>query len=59
MKFLLAEDDVKVGKHVQQALQAEGHAVDWAKDGEEGLWMAQNNAYDAIVLDIMLPQRDG
>jgi two-component system copper resistance phosphate regulon response regulator CusR len=59
MRILLAEDDLKVGKHVQQALQAEGYAIDWAKDGEEALWMAQNNPYDAVVLDVMLPQRDG
>jgi len=59
MKFLLAEDDLKVGKHVQQALQAEGHAVDWAKDGEEALWLAQNHPFDVLVLDVMMPERDG
>ncbi len=59
MRLLLAEDDVKVGKHVQQALKAEGYVIDWAKDGEEALWMAKNSQYDALILDIMLPQRDG
>src|ERR1700678_831396 len=59
MRLLLAEDDVKVGKHVQQALKADGYAVDWAKDGEESLWMAKNYTFDALILDVMLPQRDG
>jgi DNA-binding response OmpR family regulator len=36
-----------------------GYAVDLAADGEDGLWMAESNPYDAIVLDIMLPKRDG
>ncbi len=38
---------------------AEGHVVEVANDGEQGLWMAQNNSFDAIVLDIMLPKRNG
>ncbi len=59
MRVLLAEDDVKVAKHVRQALTGEGYAVDAAGDGDEALWLAENNAYDAIVLDAMMPQRDG
>lgn len=59
MRVLLAEDDVKVAKHVRQALAGEGYAVDAARDGDEALWLAENNAYDAIVLDAMMPQRDG
>lgn len=59
MRILLAEDDAKVAKHVRQALAAEGYAVDAADDGEEALWLASTNLYDAIVLDVMMPQRDG
>ena len=40
-------------------MMAEGHLVEVANDGEQGLWMAQNNSFDAIVLDIMLPKRNG
>ncbi len=59
MRILLADDDLKIGKHVRQALVAEGYAVDFAQDGEEALWLAENNPYDALVLDVMMPQRDG
>ena len=59
MKILFAEDDRKVGKHVKDALTAEGYAVDWVDDGHEALWLAENYHFDLIVLDIMLPDRDG
>ena len=59
MRILLGEDDQKLGKHIEQALKAEGYAVDWALDGEEALWLAENYSFDVIVLDIMMPQRDG
>lgn len=59
MKILFAEDDRKVGKHVNDALVAEGYTVDWVKDGHEALWLAENYHFDLIVLDIMLPERDG
>jgi len=59
MKILFAEDDRKVGKHVKDALTAEGYTADWAQDGQEALWLAENYHYDLIVLDIMLPERDG
>ena len=59
MKILFAEDDRKVGKHVKDALTAEGYAVDWVDDGHEALWLAENYHFDLIVLDIMLPERDG
>ena len=59
MRILLAEDDPKLGEHVKQALTAEGYAVDWALDGEESSWLAENYSFDVMVLDIMLPQRDG
>jgi len=59
MRILFAEDDEKVGKHVKDALTAEGYAVDWAKDGQEALWLAEHYSFDLMVLDIMLPGRDG
>jgi two-component system copper resistance phosphate regulon response regulator CusR len=59
MKILFAEDDRKVGKHVKEALAAEGYTVNWVEDGQEALWLAENYHFDLIVLDIMLPERDG
>ncbi len=59
MRVLLAEDDAKVAKHLRQALVSEGYAVDAAQDGDEALWLAENKPYDAIVLDVMMPLKDG
>jgi len=59
MRVLLADDDTRVGKHVRQALTAEGYAVDYAQDGDEAFWLAENNSYDAIILDVMMPLREG
>ena len=59
MKVLVVEDDPKMAALVRRGLTANGNATDIAPDGEEALWMARAHAYDAIVLDIMLPGRDG
>ena len=59
MRILLAEDQVKVAQHVRQGLVAEGYAVDLALDGEEALWLAETQSYDALVLDVMMPGKDG
>ena len=59
MKLLLVEDDAKVAAAVSRGLRAEGYAVETAADGVDGLWMATQGAYDLIVLDIMLPGRNG
>ena len=59
MRVLVADDDVRIGKHISQALIAEGYAVDYAQDGDEALWLAENNKYDALILDVMMPIRDG
>jgi len=59
MRILLAEDVVKVADHVRQGLMAEGYAVDMAMDGDEAVWLAENHAYDALVLDVMMPGKDG
>jgi DNA-binding response OmpR family regulator len=48
-----------MARHVQQGLAAEGYAVDVTADGEEALWLAETHPYDLIVLDVMLPSRDG
>jgi len=59
MRVLIVEDEKKSASFVQKALQAEGFAVDVCYDGEEALAVASSAAFDGIVLDIMLPGRDG
>ena len=59
MRILLVEDYKPLRTSVSQGLREAGFAVDASADGEEGLWYAESNDYDAIVLDIMLPAIDG
>jgi DNA-binding response OmpR family regulator len=59
MRVLIVEDSARLQRTLIAALQRSGYVVDKASDGEEGLWLADSNPYDAIVLDIMLPKRDG
>ncbi|HEX6311375.1 MAG TPA: response regulator transcription factor [Acidimicrobiia bacterium] len=59
MRVLVVEDEKKVAAAVKRGLEAEGYAVDVALDGVDGLWMATENRYDVIVLDILLPGRNG
>ena len=59
MRLLIVEDSDRLRQTLTTALRKSGYAVDSAADGEEGQWLAETNAYDAIVLDIMLPKRDG
>jgi two-component system, OmpR family, response regulator len=59
VRLLLVEDDAKLGRAVARGLRHEGYAVDVATDGEEALLQAGVWDYDAIVLDVMLPGRDG
>ena len=59
MKLLFVEDDKKLATAVKRGLEAEGFTVEIAYDGEDGLWMATEGSYDLIVLDIMLPGRNG
>jgi two-component system, OmpR family, response regulator len=59
MKLLLVEDDRKVATAVRRGLEAEGFTVETSLDGEDGLWRATESSYDLIVLDIMLPGRNG
>jgi len=56
---LVVEDEVRMARLLKQALREEGHAVDVAADGPEGLWLATQNTYGAVVLDVMLPGFDG
>ena len=59
MRVLVVEDYAPVRAAVREGLAENGFAVDVANDGEEGLWLAQSNPYDVIVLDLMLPKLDG
>src|ERR1700704_2869774 len=59
MRVLLVEDKVKLAGLLRRALRGEGLAADVAVRGEDALWMAGATAYDAIVLDVMLPGIDG
>lgn len=59
MKLLIVEDDAKIAAALRRGLTAEGFSVEVAPDGVEGLWRAQEGGYDLIVLDVMLPGRNG
>jgi two-component system, OmpR family, response regulator MprA len=59
MRLLLVEDDVKLVKALQRGLQREGYAVDLAGTGDDALAQAGIYDYDAVVLDVMLPGKDG
>jgi len=59
MRVLLVEDSARLQQTVGDALRRSGYAVDVSGDGEDGLWRGENNDYDVIVLDIMLPKMDG
>jgi two-component system OmpR family response regulator len=59
MRVLVVEDEKRLAAGLRKGLEAEGFAVDVTLDGADGLWMAREHAYDAIVLDIMLPGMNG
>ncbi|MGH9242814.1 MAG: response regulator transcription factor [Acidimicrobiales bacterium] len=59
MRVLVVEDEKWLAAGLRHGLEAEGFAVDVALDGADGLWMARENPYDALVLDIMLPGVNG
>ncbi|MFI9433794.1 response regulator transcription factor [Streptosporangium brasiliense] len=59
MRVLLVEDEKRLADLLKGGLAGEGFAVDVAHDGRDGLWMASENAYDVIVLDVMLPRMNG
>ncbi len=59
MRILLIEDEEKIASLLKRGLKENKFAVDWAKDGEEGLYFVDINSYDLIILDLMLPKIDG
>jgi len=59
VRILVVEDDKRLAATLRRGLEAEGFAVDNALDGEQCIWLATENPYDAIVLDIMLPKVNG
>jgi two-component system, OmpR family, response regulator len=59
MRVLVVEDEQRLAAGLRNGLEAEGFVVDVALNGTDGLWMAQEHAYDTIVLDIMLPGVNG
>jgi len=59
MRILVIEDEKKVANFIKKGLEEEHYAVDTAYDGESGLYMAEVNEYDLIVLDLMIPKIDG
>ncbi len=59
MKILLVEDELKVARVIQQGLVAEGYDVEVATDGKSGEKKAQTESYDLILLDVLLPRKDG
>jgi two-component system OmpR family response regulator len=59
MKVLIVEDDAEAASYLSRGLTEAGHAIDTADDGESGLAMALSNGYDVLIVDRMLPRRDG
>jgi len=59
MRVLIVEDDPRLGNTLAKGLREQAYAVDVARDGERALELTAVNSYDAIVLDVMLPRRDG
>ena len=59
MRILIVEDDALLARSLARGLGAEGYAVDLAVDGTDGLYLAQDRDYDAMILDVMLPGLNG
>jgi heavy metal response regulator len=59
MRILIVEDEKKVARFIERGLKEERYTVEVASDGEEGLYRALNHPYDLIVLDVLLPKKDG
>jgi len=59
MRILVVEDERRLCNIIKRGLLEEGYAVDTAYDGEDGKYLAETNPYDLIILDIMLPKKDG
>src|SRR6187399_1305228 len=59
MRILVVEDDRKVAGFIEQGLREEGYAVDIARDGDEATMLAHVNEYDVVLLDVVLPKKNG
>lgn len=59
MRILVVEDEKKTAAYLQKGLSEQGFVVDVAHDGEDGLHLARSGNYDLVILDVLLPQRDG
>ncbi len=59
MKILLVEDEKKVSSFIKKGLEEEYYSIDIAQDGDDGLKMALSDEYDLMIVDVMLPLRDG
>jgi DNA-binding response OmpR family regulator len=59
VRVLVVEDESKMATLVRKALELEGYSVDVAMTGTDAVWMGTENEYDAIVLDVMIPEPDG
>jgi two-component system OmpR family response regulator len=59
VRILIVEDEPKMARILRRGLEDEGYAVDTSADGDDALHMATENEYDAVLLDVMLPGRDG
>jgi two-component system, OmpR family, response regulator len=59
VRVLVVEDEAKMAALVRKALELEGYSVDTASTGTDALWLGSENDYDAIVLDVMIPEPDG
>jgi len=59
MRILVVEDDAKIASFVIKGFEQSGFAVDHASNGEDGLFLVQTEPYDAAIIDVMLPSRDG
>ena len=59
MRVLIVEDEPNLGQQLKATLEGAGYAIDLATDGEEGHFMGSTESYDAIVLDLGLPEIDG
>jgi two-component system copper resistance phosphate regulon response regulator CusR len=59
MRLLLVEDEPRVARFTAKGLREQSYAVDVAADGDQALYLARENEYDLVILDVMLPRRDG
>jgi len=59
LQILSIDDQTEVSKAIQQYFEADGHSVDTASDGVEGLEMASRTSYDVVLLDLLMPKMDG